>query len=1033
LEVLGGLTGIAKGLSVDLSRGISDEEVAEREGKYGQNSVPKTPPRSLISLFFEALSDFTMIVLTISAILSIVLDSTLSEHKETGWVSGAAILFAVFLVGSVTALNNWSKERQFRKLEATNRALISVYRNGVLTEVDSIALVVGDVVGVRTGDIIPADGVFIQGSNLSCDESAMTGESDAVKKDANRPFFLSGTKAIEGEGRMLVTSVGVNTEIGKTKAAIDAESGDQQTPLEEKLEQMAKDIGKFGLVVAVMTVIVSLIWWLVDNSRKPKAERFTKDENIKLLRFFILGVTILVVAIPEGLPLAVTISLAYSMQRMTKDKCLVRKLAACETCGGVTNICSDKTGTLTENKMTACEVFIAGDLHRDLASAKAKSPRDLLVRLCTGIAVNSSAYLTLDNSTGAMMFTGNKTETALLNMSTKFDVDWEAARKQHKREGHILSYPFSSAKKSMATVVPTPEPGAGPADRRLFVKGAPDILLNYCTHYFDASGKRAPLTEEVRALTHRSIDAMANSGLRTLLIADRDFPDAVAERDFPEAEMPLEGITMVAVVGIKDPLRPGVPEAVAKCKGAGIFVRMVTGDNVGTAKAIARECGILTDGIVVEGPTFRAMSEAERIAILPKLQVIARSSPTDKYVLVDLLIKQGEVVAVTGDGTNDAAALAKADVGLAMGIAGTQVAKDAADIIILDDNFTSIVRAVMWGRSVYDSVRKFLQFQLTINLVALLLVFIATCARYETPLTPVQMLWVNLIMDTFAALALGTEKPTEAILKRKPYGRFDELVNNTMKRNMVGGAIIQLTILLALLFAGDKIYDVPHGKEIALRHTNPATGKEWVDSFRLYGKDVACASATSRHYTIVFNVFVFLQLFNEISCHKLYDDGPSVFHGFFENPIFLSVLTGSALFQAFIVEVGRGFTNTCGLNWWMWLTCLVVGSVALPWGALVRLIPVKDEGATGSAPREPPAPRPLPLDTAPHNNHDDTKKTRATGGPANNAHTTNTTTTTTTTTATATATTTATNSNAPPPLPPLPALKPTTSISQTDF
>ncbi len=787
-------------------------------------------------------------------------------------------------------------------------------------------LVVGDIVGLRTGDIIAADGVFISGGNVACDESAMTGESDAVKKNATKPFFLCGTKMVEGEGRMLVTSVGVNTEIGRTKATIEEETTDAQTPLEVKLEKMAKDIGKLGLMVAVATVIVSVIWWIVLNEREDKSKRYTKKELVKLLDFFILGVTILVVAIPEGLPLAVTISLAYSMQRMTKDKCLVRKLAACETCGGVTNICSDKTGTLTENKMTTCALWIGGKLHMSIpAASELHGPT--VERLCDGIAANSTAFETVDASTGKLMWTGSKTESALLMLSTQLGRPWEGRRKA-LITSETVAYPFSSAKKTMVTVIRHPQ---DPDVMREYAKGAPEILLGYATHYLDESGRAAELTVQRRDEILASIEAMANTGLRTLLLADRDFPGC-GPQDFPTtSEVPLDRLTVVGVAGIKDPLRQGVPEAVAKCKTAGIFVRMVTGDNVGTAKAIARECGIYTDGVVLEGPVFRAMSEAERIAVLPKLQVIARSSPTDKYVLVDLLIKLGEVVAVTGDGTNDAAALAKADVGLAMGIAGTQVAKDAADIIILDDNFTSIVRAIMWGRSVYDSIRKFLQFQLTVNVVALVLVFVSACARFSSPLTPVQMLWVNLIMDTFAALALGTEIPTEALLKRKPYGRFESLISRSMIRHILGGAVLQLAVLFILLFLAPRIggASLPNGKALADDHKN------------------------SQHYTLVFNAFVFMQLFNEIASRKLADDSPHCLSGIHKNKLFGIIVIGSALFQALIVEVGGPVTNTAGLSWQLWLISIAIGTAIIPWSMIVNLIPVGSSSGSQVSPAPP--------------------------------------------------------------------------------
>ncbi len=786
-------------------------------------------------------------------------------------------------------------------------------RDGRLAEVEVKEVVVGDVLDLRTGDILCADGVYLSGSQISCDESAMTGESDACKKDAARPYFMCGTKMINGEGRMLVTSVGVNTEIGRTKATIDEESENNETPLEIKLTKMSKDVGKLGLAVAIATVIVSIIWWIVENMRLSKDEgRFSTDELRKLLDYFVLGVTIVVVAIPEGLPLAVTISLAYSMQRMTKDKCLVRKLAACETCGGVTNICSDKTGTLTENRMTVCALWACDTQHMRVPSP-AELPAEVLRRLTDGIAANSTAFETADpDKPGAMIWTGSKTESALLKFCSEVKIDWEA-RRAALRTSETVAYPFSSTKKTMVTIIRDPEqPGA----MLLLAKGAPDILLEACTHYYDAKGAIAPMPNSIKAEIAAGIETMANTGLRTLLMAERVIPGASPSEFNPNQEAPIERLVAVAVAGIKDPLRQGVTRAVTQCREAGIFVRMVTGDNINTAKAIAKECGIFTDGVAMEGPAFRQLSESDRIAILPKLQVIARSSPTDKYLLVDTLIKLGEVVAVTGDGTNDAAALAKADVGLAMGIAGTQVAKDAADIIILDDNFASIVRAVMWGRSVYDSIRKFLQFQLTVNVVALTLVFTAACARFHPPLTAVQLLWVNLIMDTFAALALGTEMPTEALLKRKPYGRFEALVSRGMIRNLLGMAVFQLIVLYILLFKGADLFNIAEGSPLAVDHK------------------------TSQHFTLIFNSFVFMQLVNEIVSRQLNDDDNFFLVGLHRNFLFLGIIVGSAAFQAFIVEVGGRVTNTMGLHWDQWIASVLIGLGSIPVGFILRKIPV---------------------------------------------------------------------------------------------
>eukprot|EP00163_Fabomonas_tropica_P010515 TRINITY_DN2067_c0_g1_i3.p1 TRINITY_DN2067_c0_g1~~TRINITY_DN2067_c0_g1_i3.p1 ORF type:complete len:955 (-),score=339.67 TRINITY_DN2067_c0_g1_i3:292-3156(-) len=911
LTSYGGPRGIAEALHSSVQDGIStdnSETMEARRGVFGINVVPRTPPKSLIRLFFEAFNDFTLIILICAAIVSILLGVLLSDHPEEEWIEGAAILVAVLLVTTVTAINDWSKEKQFRKLDDKNKAYNTVIRDGQMTEIVVDDILVGDIVVIKTGDFVPADGLFLEGNNLLCDESAMTGESDQVPKSAGSVYFLAGTKCTEGSGRMVVIGVGVNTEMGRTMAAIDESAGDNQTPLELKLELMAKRIGQGGLAVGVLVFILLLIYWIVDNVEDGD---FSGDDWREVLDFFIVGVVILVVAIPEGLPLAVTISLAYSTIKMFEDQNLVRTLAACETMGGATNICSDKTGTLTQNKMTAVQAWIAGQFVEDITAVQASSEVANLV--CSGIAINSSVYSQPDpKNPGKKELVGNKTEIALLNAITHFGLDWEKLRSDQEHPSNVI-YPFNSAIKTMSTVVTVDN------HRRLYTKGAPDFVIKTCTMVLDEEGKHQPLDDAKREELQQALVKMAGTGLRTLALAYADFEQDTSEKfDGPTA--PSKDLTMIGIVGIKDPLRPEVPDAVASCKTAGIFVRMVTGDNILTAQTIARECGILTDGVAIEGKAFREMSEEDRIAILPKLQVMARSNPTDKLLLVETLLSQGEVVSVTGDGTNDAAALSRADVGLAMGIAGTQVAKDASDIVILDDNFSSIVRAVMWGRTVYDNIRKFLQFQLTINLVALVLVTLGAASRRESfPLTPVQMLWVNLIMDTFAALALGTEEPTSDLLLRQPYGRNDRLVNKQMVRNICGQGFVQILVCALIMF----------------------TGHKW---FNFY-----IAEASLKHYTMLFNTFVWFQVFNEINSRKLHDDSPgNIFTGLSKNYIFICIVVGTGIFQAVIVEFVGSFADTEGQSWEQWLVAVCLGFLSIPVGTLLRMIPVKNNTVSSS-------------------------------------------------------------------------------------
>ena len=586
---------------------------------------------------------------------------------------------------------------------------------------------------------------------------------------------------------------------------------------------------QIGLIIAILTVIVLIVRYCVIeyafNKKKISMAIFTP-----LIKFLITGITVLVVAVPEGLPLAVTLSLAFAVKKMMKDNNLVRHLDACETMGNATAICSDKTGTLTTNRMTVVQCYLAENHYKQVPNADQVNKK-LRSFICDAISVNSNYTSKIKKATkqgenDAQI--GNKTECGLLGFVERMGGSYESIRESHPTNSYVHVYTFNSSRKSMSTCIKHPSVKGG---FRLFSKGASEMVLNRCKFILDENGNAKDFSsKQYNDVLKNIIEPMASDGYRTICVAYKDFVPKGAKKDSNEEEIPEGGIdwddeaktcsnfTCICICGIEDPVRPEVPDAIRKCREAGIVVRMVTGDNLNTARSIARQCGIIgvnDDFLVLEGKDFNARirDENNQVAqelvdkIWPKLRVLARSSPQDKYELVKHIISSKvnanrEVVAVTGDGTNDGPALKKADVGFAMGIQGTDVAKEASDIILTDDNFNSIVKAVMWGRNVYDSIAKFLQFQLTVNIVAVICAFVGACIVGESPLRAVQMLWVNLIMDTLASLALATEPPTEDLLKRKPYGRTKALISRTMMKNILGHAVYQIAVIFFILFAG---------------------------------------------------------------------------------------------------------------------------------------------------------------------------------------------------------------------------------------
>lgn len=902
LKALGGVDGICDSLKTNKETGLNEAEQnnPQRVEQYGNNTIPKQKATTIFELVWEALEDNTLRLLSAAAFVSLVLG--IHENPSSGWIEGTAILFAVLIVVFVTAINDYQKEIQFRKLNDKKDAKdVKVIRNGVQQQIPVHQVLVGDVVEIATGDILSADGIFISGHGIKCDESGATGEPDSIKKgynDGEDPFFLSGTQVMEGSGKMVVVAVGVHSFNGKTLMGLRTVNED--TPLQVKLEALAESIAYVGIVMAGLTFSVLIVKHVL-FSYWAGEDFFNAHFLSAVVKYIITAITMLVVAVPEGLPLAVTMALAFSTMKMLEDNNLVRHLDACETMGGATNICSDKTGTLTENRMTVVQAVLGEQIFDKIDnSVKSRLPADSWTLIFENIASNSDAYeITKDN--GVKQFVGSKTECALLQFSTKLGQDYKSTRKALKI-GRV--YPFSSSLKRMSTIV-----DLGNGKHRLFVKGASEIVVSKCQTILVQDGSVAPLDATRRERVLHGIDHLASEALRTIGLAYADLENWKNNEGDGDTEGPDVPLTLLGVVGIEDPVRGTVPKAVKDCQRAGITVRMVTGDNLTTAKNIAKKCGIYTGGLCMEGPAFRKLQGQELQKAALGLQVLARSSPLDKKILVETLKGLGEVVAVTGDGTNDGPALKLANVGFSMGITGTEVAKEASDIVLMDDNFASIVKAVSWGRNVYDSIRKFLQFQMTVNVAAVALAFIGsvTDSHGESPLKPVQLLWVNLIMDTMAALALATDSPTPELLTRKPYSKTESLITPMMWRNIIGQAVFQLVVNLSILYYGDVFFGV--------------------------------ASHSVKHLTYFFNIFVFCQVFNEINARKIHGE-KDIFSGLFANKLFVSVLVFTIIMQFLFVEFGGSFVGTCALSLSEWFVCIAIGALSIPVAYLLHFIPL---------------------------------------------------------------------------------------------
>uniref|UniRef100_A0A0D6QRY0 Calcium-transporting ATPase n=1 Tax=Araucaria cunninghamii TaxID=56994 RepID=A0A0D6QRY0_ARACU len=897
-----GVEGIAEKLSTSTVYGIiaNEDTLKLRQKVYGVNKFDEKPPRGFWIFVWEAFQDLTLIILGVCALGSLGVGIA-TEGWPEGCYEGLGIILSIFIVVFVTAASDYRQSLQFRDLDKEKKKIfVQVTRNRYRQKVSIYDLVVGDLVHLSIGDLVPADGLFISGYSLLIDESSLTGESEPVNVTKDNPFFLEGTKVQDGTGTMLVTTVGMRTGWGKLMATL-TEGGEDETPLQVKLNGVATIIGKIGLAFAIVTFTVLTLRLIIE--KLINHESWSAVDAVSIVNFFATAVTIIVVAVPEGLPLAVTLSLAFAMKKMMADKALVRHLSACETMGSATCICSDKTGTLTTNHMVAVKAWICNDIRKvesskEVENLRSEIPVEVLKLFLQSIFLNTGGEVVVSTE-GKREILGSPTESALLELGLSLGADFVAERREYKI---IELEPFNSAKKIMTVVVELPD-----GKRRAYCKGASEIVLKMCNSVIHANGSVCALDEVAASYVTNIINGLSSEALRTLCFAFINLEDDFA----PDKEIPRNGYTCVSIVGIKDPVRPGVKEAVQVCKSAGITVRMVTGDNINTAKAIATECGILTDdGMAIEGPDFRQRSLEERTMLIPKIQVMARSSPMDKHALVKhLRTDLGEVVAVTGDGTNDAPALHEADVGLAMGIAGTEVAKESADVVILDDNFATIVNVAKWGRSVYVNIQKFVQFQLTVNVVALILNFVSACLTGSAPLTAVQLLWVNLIMDTLGALALATEPPNDELMKRAPVGRTGSFISRAMWRNIIGQSIYQLIVMAVLEALGTRL-------------------------LQLNGSD----SKTVLN-TVIFNSFVFCQVFNEINSREI--EKINVLKGTFNNRIFIGVISSTVVFQVIMVEFLCNFASTVPLNGKLWLISVLIGFFSMPIAVVIKYIPVE--------------------------------------------------------------------------------------------
>lgn len=853
--------------------GLTTYQVKENADKYGRNEFKKEKPESLAKRIFDAAKEPMIIMLIMAGIIALAVNVTLGLNGgEVDYLECIGIFVAIFLSVVITVVMEGRSAKAFEALSKINEdTLVKVIRSGETELIPQKDVVVGDILLMETGDKLPADGRLLESTMLMVDESALTGESmpvdkseDIVFKDESVPIaersnmIYSGSFITAGSGKMIVTSVGEDTEFGKIAKELSS-NGKTSTPLQEKLASLGKLITILGAAAALIVFIIQVIIFIYNGT----ASLDTISEA------FITSIVLIVAAVPEGLPTIVAVSLSINIIKMSKQNALVKKMIACETIGCINVICSDKTGTLTENRMTVMDAYVYPK------AVKAEELKDLY--MLENFCVNSTADIKWEGD--KPKFIGNPTECALLVAAKKARVDYN-----EKRENINISYvfPFSSETKNMTTIIEKDE------SLCVYSKGSPEKIISMCD-----------ISKEKKRDIELEIIRYQEKACRVIAFAHKcisNVSDFESNRESIENNMIFDGF-----VAISDPLRKDVFEAINNCRSAGIDIKILTGDNIVTAKAIAEELNILDDEhIAVEAKTLEHLSDDELAKILPKIRVIARSTPSIKMRVVNTLKKLGDVVAVTGDGINDAPAIKDADVGIAMGISGTEVSKEASDIVLLDDSFSTIIKAVQWGRGIYENFQRFIQFQLTVNLSSVVVVLFSILLGFKSPFTALQLLWINIIMDGPPALTLGLEPIRDDLMKRQPIRRNSSIVSKGMlTRIVINGLFISVVFLSQhiLNFMGATEEQMP---------------------------------------TVLFTLFVVFQLFNAFNSRELTNN--SIFKNMINNKLMLGVFALTFGLQVIITQFGGDFFNTVALPIDMWLKIIAVSFSVIIISELAKLI-----------------------------------------------------------------------------------------------